>query len=142
MEHYKFFPNTNVDGKYCKRSFRKVINALRLSYSNKTPPTIIDPTKKSDPFDLIQNHPKFKWINSSSQLFLQVKFIINGIFQFRDTRDPNLIKQIRKRVFENKYVSIETVRQLILNMFKYCEAKWVPYFFGVNLYSVCLLYII
>ena len=132
MENYRFFSMMHGDGGHCRNSFRKVINSLRLSYASKTPPLLNNPTKESDPYNLIQNHSKFDWIqDGNSNTFIQLKFIINGILQFRETTDPKLIKQLRKRVFENHEVHITVVRELVNNIFKYVHNKYVPNFLGV-----------
>ena len=139
MKTYHFFSSTHSDSCYCQNCFRKVINALRLSYTKKTPPLIyryinkINIEKKcGDPYYLLKHHPKFKWINDNSQTFLQVKFIINGILQFRETRDKKLIDRLRKRVFKNAYVQINVVRQLIYNIFVYTNPKFIPNILGVK----------
>ena len=131
MDNYKFFSLTHCDGGHCRNSFRKVINALRLSYTTKTPPLLTE-NELNHPYNLIENNTKFNWIqNGQSSTFIQLKFIINGILQFRETTDPKLIQQLRKRVFENHQIHISVVRELVSNIFKYTHNKYVPYFLGV-----------
>ena len=110
-----------------------IMKQLRCKYNIYTSVPIKREPANS-PYEIINNIKEFEWFNNDKikpKMYQSIHEAISITFKLIGTRDHELSVELRNKRSNLAYKE-KTIVQILRNMMKYCDKRWIRNLFGVK----------